>query len=166
MKLWDIKKHTSIVYTSTRYRFIMYLYNNYTNEFTPFERRLRGTDMDDTLTEFVRLSKNWKDLARRCGYELQFGAGGNKWRSALQKKVAILGLDTHHFTCWRRIDKMYQISVPEFKEYVRLSHSWSELARRCGQPTKFGRFCSDRVIKALKEKALFLKLDTQHFSHP
>ena len=58
---------------------------------------------------------------------------------------------------------MYHISVQEFKEYVRLSHSWSELARRCGQPTKFGRCCSDRVMKALKQKALFLQLDTQHF---
>ena len=29
-----------------------------------------------------------------------------------------------------------------------------------------GKGGNDRVIKALKEKALFLKLDTQHFSHP
>ena len=86
-------------------------------------------------------------------------------RSALQKKVAILGLDTHHFTCWRRIDKMYQISVPEFKEYVRLSHSWSELARRCGERAKKNAHgIKDGIVRVLKQKVLFLKLDTQHFT--
>ncbi len=59
--------------------------------------------------------------------------------------------------------QMFHISVQEFKEYVRLSHSWSELARRCGEPQKFGRFCSSRCITTLKQKVLFLKLDTQHF---
>ena len=54
--------------------------------------------------------------------------------------------------------QMFHISVQEFKEYVRLSHSWSELARRCGEPTKLG------CVSTLKEKVLFLKLDTQHFT--
>jgi hypothetical protein len=77
-------------------RFIMYEQDMYRNEFTPFVRRLESTDIDQEFTEFVRLSKNWKDLARRCGVELQFGSGGNKWRSTLQKKVMSLGLDTEH----------------------------------------------------------------------
>ena len=66
---------------------------------------------------------------------------------------------------WTRVHPhpMYHISVQEFKEYVRLSHSWSELARRCGQPMKFGRFRSDGVLTTLKQKAVFLKLDTDHF---
>ena len=59
---------------------------------------------------------------------------------------------------------MFHVSVQEFKEYVRLSHSWSELARRCGEKQKFGRFCSSRCITTLKQKVLFLKLDTQHFT--
>ena len=135
----------------------------YHNEFTKFVRRLESTEIDQEFTEFVRVSKNWKDLARRCGYELKFGAQSNKWRSALQKKVASLGLDTEHFNCRSRIDQMYRISVPEFKEHVRLSHSWSELARRCGQRTKFGRFRCTRVVSTLQAKVLFLKLDTEHF---
>ncbi len=81
----------------------------------------------------------------------------------LKQKVLSLGLDTQHFTCRQRMPPMYQVSVQDFKKYVSLSHSWSELARRCGQPIKFGRFCSDRVLDTLKEKVLFLKLDTQHF---
>ncbi len=136
----------------------------YRCEFSQFVRRLEAGDIDEEFTEFVRLSKNWKDLARHCGYELKFGAQSNKWRKALQNKVASLGLDTQHFNCRQRMPPMYQVSVQEFKEYVRLSHSWSELARRCGQPIKFGRFCSDGVLDTLKEKVLFLKLDTQHFT--
>ena len=141
----------------------MYEYDMYRNEFTPFMRRLESTDIDAEFTEFVRLSKNWKELARRCGHELKFGAGANHWRAALQKKVASLGLDTQHFNCRQRMDQMYHISVHEFKEHVRLSHSWTELARNCGQPSKFGRLCSVRVVKVLKAKVLFLKLDTEHF---
>ena len=99
------KKYTSITCgRSTPRRFIMY--NSYRDELTPFVRRLESTDIDEEFTEFVRLSKNWKDLARRCGYELQFGAGGNTWRSALQKKVVSLGLDTQHFNCRPRMDQM------------------------------------------------------------
>ena len=105
----------------------MYEYDMYRNEFTPFVRRLESTDIDEEFTEFVRLSKNWKDLARRLGYELKFGAGANHWRSVLQKKVASLGLDIQHFNCRGRMDEMYQISVQEFKEHVRLSDSWREL---------------------------------------
>jgi len=59
---------------------------------------------------------------------------------------------------------MYHISVQEFKEHVRLSHSWSELVRRCGQPTNFGRFCSQACLGTLRQKVLFLNLDTQHFT--
>jgi hypothetical protein len=66
-------------------------------------------------------------------------------------------LDTTH--------QMFHVSVQEFKEYVRLSDSWSELARRCGETEKFGRFCSGRCVTILKQKVLFLKLDTQHFTH-
>ncbi len=65
-------------------------------------------------------------------------------------------LDTTH--------QMFHVSVQEFKEYVRLSHSWSEFARRCGEKQKFGRFCTSRCVKTLKQKVLFLKLDTQHFT--
>ncbi len=76
MKLYEIvwnsdsENNTSIVCTSTRRRFIMYVYEFRYNDLTNFEHRLRGTDMDQQFTEFVHLSKNWKDLARRCGYEL------------------------------------------------------------------------------------------------
>ena len=80
------------------------------NELTPFVRRLESTDIDQEFTEFVRMSKNWKDLARHCGYELKF-AQSNNWRSALQKKVVSLGLDTQHFNCRSRMDQTYQISV-------------------------------------------------------
>jgi hypothetical protein len=58
---------------------------------------------------------------------------------------------------------MYHISVQEFKEHVRLSHSWSELAHRCGNPLKYGRFGTAACVKTLRQKVLFLKLDTQHF---
>ncbi len=166
VKMWIvIKKYTSIVYTSTLYRFTMYVYDRYDrgDAFIEFKCRLEATDMDEEFTEFVRLSKNWKDLALHCGYELKCGTQSNKWRSALQKKVISLGLDTQHFNCRPRMDQMYQISVKDFKEHVRLSHSWSELARRCGQRTKFGRFCSHGVVSTLKEKVLFLNLDTEHF---
>ena len=162
-KMWIMTKkiHFHHMWRSTPRRFIMY--NSYRDELTPFVRRLESRDIDEEFTEFVRLSKNWKDLARRCGHELKFGAGANHWRSALQKKVASLGLDTQHFNCRPRMDAMYQISVQDFKEHVRLSDSWSELARRCGQKTKFGRFCSDSVVRTLKAKVLFLKLETEHF---
>ncbi len=58
------------------------------------------------------------------------------------------------------------VQVPqEFTKFVRLSHCWSELASRCGEQTTIkngGISC--RLVKALKEKVLFLKLDTQHFT--
>ena len=78
---------------------------------------------------------------------------GDYKKNTLPSHVRVL--DTTH--------QMFHVSVQKFKEYVRLSHSWSELARRCGQPTKFGRLCSARVVKVLKAKVLFLKLDTEHF---
>jgi hypothetical protein len=59
---------------------------------------------------------------------------------------------------------MYHISPHEFTELVRLSHSWSDLARRCGQELKFGRFCSSRCVSALRQKVQSLRLDTQHFT--
>ena len=59
---------------------------------------------------------------------------------------------------------MYHISPQEFTDLVRLSDSWSDLARRCGKPLKFGRFCTSRCVSALKQKVLSLRLDTQHFT--
>ena len=59
---------------------------------------------------------------------------------------------------------MYHISPQEFTELVRLSDSWSDLARRCGKPLKFGRFCTSRCVLALKQKVLSMRLDTQHFT--
>ena len=157
------KKYTSITCVCILRRLIMSVYDMYRNEFTLFVRRLEATDMDEEFNEFVRLSKNWKDLARLLGYELKFGAGANHWRTALQKKVASLGLDTQHFNCRPWMDQMYHISVSEFKEHVRLNDNWSELARRCGWMTKFGK-TGHRVVKLLKETVLFLKLDTQYFT--
>jgi hypothetical protein len=59
---------------------------------------------------------------------------------------------------------MDHISPQEFTEFVSLSQSWSDLAPRCGQPLKFGRFCSTRCVSALKQKVLSMRLDTQHFT--
>jgi len=59
---------------------------------------------------------------------------------------------------------MYHISPQEFTDLVRLSDSWSDLARRCGKPLKFGRFCSSHCVMALKQKVQGLRLDTQHFT--
>jgi hypothetical protein len=59
---------------------------------------------------------------------------------------------------------MYHISPQEFTDLVRISESWSDLARRCGKPLKFGRFCTSRCVAALKQKVLSLRLDTQHFT--
>ncbi len=157
------KKYNSITCVCILCQLIMSEHGMYRNEFTLFVRRLEVTDIDEEFTEFVRLSKNWKDLARRLGYELKFGAGATHWRAALQKKVVSLGLDTQHFNSRPRMDQLYHISVPEFKEYVRLSDNWSELARRCGWMGHYGK-TSHRVVNLLKEKVLFLKLDTQHFT--
>lgn len=63
-----------------------------------------------------------------------------------------------------RVHSMYHITPAEFTDHVRLSSSWSDLARRCGQPLKFGRFCSSRCVSALKQKVLSLRLDTTHFT--
>ena len=68
------------------------------------------------------------------------------------------------YECSTPPHQMFHVSVQEFKEYVRLSDSWSELARRCGETQKFGRFCTSRCVSTLKQKVLFLKLDTQHFT--
>ncbi len=65
----------------------------------------------------------------------------------------------------QRTEQMYQISVQEFKEHVRLSHSWSELSCRCGHTSPRGRSINMSVARLLKEKVLFLELDTQHFKH-
>jgi len=59
---------------------------------------------------------------------------------------------------------MYHISPQEFTDLVRVSDSWSDLARRCGKPLKFGRFCTSRCVLALKQKVLTMRLDTQHFT--
>ena len=60
--------------------------------------------------------------------------------------------------------QMYHISPQEFTDLVRLSDSWSDLARRCGKPLKFGRFCTSRCVLALKQKVFSMRLDTQHFT--
>ena len=62
------------------------------------------------------------------------------------------------------LHQMYHISPQEFTDLVRASDSWSDLARRCGKPLKFGRFCTSRCVTALKQKVLSLRLDTQHFT--
>jgi hypothetical protein len=68
-------------------------------------------------------------------------------------------LDRHQMSDMsQRTEQMYQISVQEFKEYVCLSQSWSELARPCGRSR-------ENVTRVLKQKVLFLKLDTQHFKY-
>ena len=141
------------------------------------------------FSELVRLSHSWSDLARRCG---QPGILKQSIRTNLKQKVVFLKLDTQHFppgmlgperirTRSRRAwieervgevgkcrlsddHEMYRISPQEFTGLVRLSHSWSDLARRCGnRATKKGGFCSKRVT-VLKKKVLFLTLDTQHFT--
>ncbi len=58
---------------------------------------------------------------------------------------------------------MYQIAPEEFSELVGVSHSWQELARRCGARVKKNDVVYDGIITVLKQKVLFLKLDTQHF---
>jgi hypothetical protein len=60
--------------------------------------------------------------------------------------------------------QMYRTSPQEFTEFVRVSHSWSDLARRCGaRAKKRGDVCS-KIVTVLKQKVLFLKLDTLHFT--
>ena len=136
--------------------------------------------------EHVRLSNSWCDLARRCGKPRCSGQQGCV--TILKQKVLFLKLDTQHFTggkcsetararrAWiaERVgevgkcilsDQMYQVSPQEFAEFVRLSHSWSELARRCGERAKKNAHgIKDGIVRVLKQKVLFLKLDTQHFT--
>jgi hypothetical protein len=59
---------------------------------------------------------------------------------------------------------MYHISPQEFTEHVRLSDSWTALARRCGKQEKFGGVYTTNCGSALKQKVLSLGLDTQHFA--
>jgi hypothetical protein len=59
---------------------------------------------------------------------------------------------------------MYHITPEEFTEHVRLSDSWTMLARRCGKQSRFGRFCTSNCVVALRQKVLSLNLDTQHFT--
>jgi hypothetical protein len=119
----------------------------------------------EEFTELVRRSNSWSDLVRRCGLPLSpAGSDRNRRVSAMKKKVLSLGLDTQHFRYKQRTEQMFQISVQEFKEHVCLSHSWSELSCRCGQPVKAGCSCNISVERLLKQKVLFLKLDTQHFT--
>ena len=69
-----------------------------------------------------------------------------------------------HVYVHHHLPQMYHISPQEFTDLVRASDSWSDLARRCGKPLKFGRFCTSRCVTALKQKVLSLRLDTQHFT--
>ena len=73
-------------------------------------------------------------------------------KNTLPSHMGVLGADQMH--------QMYHISVPEFSEFVRLSQSWSDLARRCGQPG----ILKQSIRTNLKQKVAFLKLDTQHFT--
>jgi hypothetical protein len=61
---------------------------------------------------------------------------------------------------------MTEISTEEFIEFVRLSHSWSDLARRCvgERANKKRGDIRNRLAKLLKEKVLLLNLDIQHFT--
>jgi hypothetical protein len=59
---------------------------------------------------------------------------------------------------------MFHVSPQEFAEFVRLSDSWNDLARRCGKPLKFGRFGSSNCVLAMKQKVLSMRLDTTHFT--
>ena len=62
-------------------------------------------------------------------------------------------LDRHQMSDMsQRTEQMYQISVQEFKEYVCLSQSWSELARRCGLPLRGGD--RNRRVSAMKKMVL------------
>ena len=135
--------------------------------------------------EHVRLSHSWSEVARRCGKRFYRQSIG----TVLKQKVILLKLDTQHFTSmqWmktataRRVwitervgevgkggvsDQMYQISPEEFTELVRLSHRWEELGRRCGARAKLSDGFCGTIVKVLKQKVLFLKLDTQHFTVP
>ena len=137
------------------------------------------------FTELVRLSHSWTDLGFRCGNSCY----RQSISTILKQKVLFLKLDTQHFKrppCIRTArarrvwieemvgevvkcrlsddHEMYRISPQEFTGLVRLSHSWSDLARRCGnRATKKGGFCRS-LVTVLKKKVLFLKLDTQHFT--
>jgi hypothetical protein len=59
-------------------------------------------------------------------------------------------------------------NIPDFPtriQFVGLSHSWQELAHRCGARVKRnGKICN-RIVTVLKQKVLFLKLDIQHFTY-
>ena len=141
--------------------------------------------------EYVCLSHSWSDLARRCGNKgTKHGCICSRIITILKQKVLFLNLDTQHFKgepCIRTardrrawieervgevgkcrksdVHEMYRISPEEFSELVRISDSWSDLARCCGNQgtKKKGGFC-DKLLTVLKKKVLFLKLDTQHFT--
>ena len=143
------------------------------------------------FSEFVRVSDSWSDLARRCG---QTGTLKQSIRTNLKQKVSFLKLDTQHFMgvgmqwmqtararrAWitERVgavgtcglgdvsgsEQMCRIAPEDFSELVRHSHSWSDLARRCGARAKpAGGFCVT-MVTVLKKKVLFLKLETEHFT--
>ena len=144
-------------------------------EFTSFDKHRYGMASEEfnelvehmhripseEFAELVRLSTGWSDLARQCGYTDKYKQSISKM---LKRKVLSLKLDTQHFTSKNSVCQMYRISPKEFTDFVRESTSWSDLARRCGQPLRFGRFCSTRCLSILKQKVVFMKLDTQHFT--
>ena len=129
-------------------------------EFTDFVEHMSHIPTQE-FTEFVQMSTGWGDLARRSGYTGEYNVSISKM---LQRKVLSLKLDTHHFTSKKGLCQMYRISPKQFTEFVRESTSWNDLARRCGQPVRVGRGCSTRCLSILKQKVLFMKLDTQHFT--
>jgi hypothetical protein len=58
---------------------------------------------------------------------------------------------------------MYDISPQDFAHHVRHANSWNDLGVRCGfEPDKFGHIRSSKFL-LIRQKALNMKLDTQHF---
>jgi hypothetical protein len=59
---------------------------------------------------------------------------------------------------------LYDISNEDFENHVHHATSWSDLAIRCGyEADSFGRIKYYRIKDRMKQKALNMKLDTQHF---
>ena len=58
------------------------------------------------------------------------------------------------------MSEMYHVSPQDFGELVCLSHSWSDLASRCGHTVVYTK----SICTVLNQKVVFLKLDTQHFT--
>jgi hypothetical protein len=95
----------------------------------------------------ARAKRAWIAEIREGGAAGEGGRGGNG----------------PHEGCTAGAGNMYQLSPEEFSELVGVSHSWQELARRCGARVKKNGVVSESIITVMKQKVLFLKGDTQHF---